>query len=179
MRSGIRPLLLVALVAIAVMLAANLLQPALWLQATTADGTRLACARVSDTTSIALTFTHSMFGGFVTEHYRLGADGMLERQRIVTENAAAAEYYATDGRIRQAPDGYEVVAGPFATDELTIRVDGIGNHRLSAGASSWPLFDITGEPAQVRISGNRAPAIRVPDGCAAPTMHRAIKGVIA
>lgn len=179
MRSGTRPLVLVALVAAIVMLAASLLQPVTWLQATTSDGTRLVCARVSGTTPITLTFTHSMYGGFVMEHYRLGADGMLERQRIVTENAAAAEYYATDGRVRQAPDGYEVVAGPFATDELIIRVDGIGNHRLSVGARRWHVFDIVGEPAQVRISGNRAPVIRVPDDCEASGQLLAIKGFIA
>lgn len=149
------------------MLAMALLQPVSALRVMTGEGELLLCARLGDGETVALSFTHSMYGGFVRETYVVDDEGRLVRQRIVTENAAAAEYYATDGRVREMPDGYEVVAGPFATDELVIRVDGIGNHRLTAGASSWPLFEIFGEPVQVRISGDRTPRIRLPDGCVA------------
>lgn len=153
------------------MLMAALFQPVSVLRVTTGEDTHLSCVTLSPGDTVTLSFTHSMYGGFVRETYALDDDGRLDRQRIVTEHAASAEYYATDGRVRQAPDGYEVIAGPFATDELVIRVDGIGNHRLRVSELDWPLFEILGEPAQVRISGDRIPRIRLPDGCASPERH--------
>lgn len=165
MRGGAWPLLILAIVAMGVMLAASLFQPATWLQVTTGDGTQLACARVDEDTPIALTFTHSMFGGFVTERYRLRADGMLERQRMVTEHAAAAEYYATDGRIRPVDEGYEVLASPLVTDHLAIRVDARGDHRLEIGNATYALYDQLGASTRVTLEGHRGPRHDMPSMC--------------
>lgn len=159
------PLLILALVAIGTMLAASLLQPVTWLQATAADGTRLACARVGSATPITLVFTHSMFGGNVTERYRLRDDGVLERQHIVTDNAAAAEYYATDGRIRQVDGGYEVLASPFVTDQLVIRVDARGDHRLTIGTGTYALYDQLQASTRVTLEGRHGPRKDLPDAC--------------
>jgi hypothetical protein len=153
------------------MLMAALFQAVPMLQVTTGEGTQLSCVALSPGDLVTLSFTHSMYGGFVQETYALDDDGRLARQTIVTENAAAAEYYATDGRVRQVRGGYEVLAGPFVTVELVVRVDGVGNHRLQVSDMDWPLFEILGEPAQVRISGDRIPRIRLPDGCASPGRH--------
>ena len=165
MRGGTGPILILALVAIGVMLGVSLLQPVSWVRVVTAEGTLVACARVDVDTPIALTFTHSMFGGFVTERYRLDADGMLERQAMVTENAAAAEYYATDGRIRPVAGGYEVVTPPFATDRLVIRVDARGDHRLTVGGVTLRLYDQLGASTQVTLEGRRSSLHTVPRMC--------------
>lgn len=171
MRIGGWPLVVVATIGIGIMLATSLLQPVTWLQVTTDDGTRIACARVDEDTPITLVFTHSMYGGFVAEHYRLRADGMLERERMVTENAAAAEYYATDGRIRQTTEGYEVLAAPFVADELPIRVDARGDHQLTIGRVTYPLYDQLEASTRVTLDGERGALKDVPRACRAEPLR--------
>lgn len=165
MRTGSGPLLILAIAAFGTMLAASVLQPVTWLQATTDDGTRLACARAGEDTPVTLVFTHSMFGGNVAERYRLRDDGMLERQRIVTDNAAAAEYYATDGRIRQVDGGYEVLVSPFVTERLVIRVDARGDHRLGIGDRTYSLYDQLQASTRVTLEGRHGPRKDLPGAC--------------
>jgi hypothetical protein len=153
------------LVLMAVMPVMSLLQPVPVLQVVTADGKRVLCTRVGDSTPITLRFTHSMFGGFVEERYLLRSDGILVRQGIVTGNAAAAEYYAADGEVRHVAEGFEVLAGPFSTRVLTVRVDERGNHRLMVGTRTFPLYEDLGESVQVRLSGESIPAYRVSRMC--------------
>jgi len=167
-----------AAILVAVMLTTALLQPVSLLRVETGEGELVACARIDADTPVTLTFTHSMHGGFVRETYTV-EDDRLVRQRIVTEKAAPAQYYATDGRVRQGPDGDEAVAGAVSTDELGGRIDAIGNHRLDAGATRWQLFEIFREPVQVRISGDRSQRIRVPDACVSPGASLATKGLIS
>jgi hypothetical protein len=169
MRSGTGTLLIVALVAIGAMLAASLLQPASWLRVVTEDGTLLACARIDEETPVTLAFTHSMYGGFVREVYHLRPDGLLERQRMVTENAAAAEYYATDGKTRHTAEGYEVLASPFVTDRLVIRVDARGQHELTIGGTMYPLYDQLQASTAVSLEGMRTPLHEVPRMCRVPS----------
>lgn len=126
-------------------------QPTLSLTATTDTGTALVCERVRPGTPVVLTFTHSMYGGSVRETYVATADGTLTREKIVTANAAAAEYYATDGRVERTSDGYRVIAPPFATRTLVIRVDARGAHWLTVGPATFRLADRVTEPTQVRI----------------------------
>jgi hypothetical protein len=159
------PGFVIVLVLVAGMLAMALLEPVSLLQVVTADGERVLCTRVGDTTSITLRFTHSMFGGFVEERYLLRSDGILVRQGIVTENAAAAEYYASDGDVRRIADGFEVLAGPFMTEGLTVRIDSRGKHRLTVGTKSISLYEHLGESVQVRLEGERIPHYRVPRMC--------------
>jgi hypothetical protein len=169
MRGGTGLLLIVALVAMVTMLAASLLQPVTWVRVVTDDGTMVACGRVDEDKPITLEFTHSMFGGFVREVYHLGPDGLLERQRMVTENAAAAEYYATDGEIRHTPEGYEVLASPFVTDRLVVRVDQRGQHRLTIGGITHPLYDQLQASTAVTLEGHRSPLHEVPRMCRVPS----------
>lgn len=147
------------------MLVVSLAQPVLLLRVTTAEGEQVLCTRVEPATSVTLSFTHSMFGGFVDEQYLLRPDGTLVRQGIVTENAAAAEYYATDGHVQTVEGGYEVLAAPFATDDLTVRVDARGNHRLTVGTTTFPLYERLGESVQVHLEGERTQPLHVPDAC--------------
>lgn len=129
-----------------------LLQPGLVVSVTTDDGHVLVCTRAGRGDRLMLTFTHSMFGGDVRETYRINSEGVLIRERMVTDNAAAAEYYATDGRTEQHADGFEVFSEPFSTEEMVIRVDTRGNHRFTVGQTTWNLADAVTEPTQARIS---------------------------
>ena len=121
------------------------------LSATTLHGGTLVCERVRPGSTVTLGFTHSMYGGDVRETYRVTPDGTLERLRMVTGRAAAAEYYATDGQVLTTGDGYEVIAPPFATRELFVRVDARGDHWLTVGPASFRLTEWVTEPTQVRI----------------------------
>jgi hypothetical protein len=138
------------------------LPPALTLTATTDTGTTLACARVTPGDMVTLTFTHSMYGGDVREIYRVGREGTLARQHMVADRAAAAEYYARDGRVVATDDGYEVISPPFETHELVVRVDARGDHRLTVGATTWRLADAVPEPTQVRIAVARSSLLTAP-----------------
>ena len=113
----------------AVALAGALAQPVTVLRAVTRDGDVLVCRTIGAGDPVTLVFTHSMYGGEVRETWRV-ADGGLARDRIVTEREAAAEYYATDGAVEWAEDGFVVVSPPLEVEALTVRVDGIGRHRL-------------------------------------------------
>ncbi len=146
---------MIALILGLIILPALLLQPVLMLRVTTAEGATVICSRVAPGTAITLEFTHSMYGGFVRETYRVSHDGTLERERIVTKNAAAAEYYASDGRTRHVTGGYEVLAAPFTADDLVVRVDDRGNHKLSINSTSYRLTETLPESTQVRIHVER------------------------
>lgn len=137
-----------------------LLQPVLVLRVTTGHGTSVICARSRAGTMIGIEYTHSMYGGFVRETYRLTQHATLIRQQFLTENAAAAEYYGTDGQTMRVATGYEVLAPPFTTDELVIRVDQRGDHWLTVGDSRYHLAQLLPGSTQVHIAGERTSAWR-------------------
>ena len=122
------------------------------LQARAENGEVIACAVVNDGDVVQLQFTHSMFGGYVRERWQVTPDGRLNRVRFVTENAAAAEYYATDGSSYEADDGFVVPGDPLQQPELVIRVNNRGNHILTVNDAEWHLAEITQGSTQVRIS---------------------------
>lgn len=153
-----KPLVLIILCGLGVAsLPAISLQPDMSVRVTTGEGDIVACTEVMPGTPVSLEFTHSMFGGFVREHYRATSDGRLARERFVTENAAAAEYYGTDGRIRETREGYEVLAGTFVTDDLVVRVDQRGDHWLTIGDARMHLAD--------RLPGSTQVHIQITRGC--------------
>lgn len=123
----------------------------------TEDRSVVACHRVAPGTRVDLTFTHSMYGGDVTESWRVAGD-LLERVDILTDNAAAAEYYAWDGRVEHAGDRFRVVTAPLQEPALVVRVDRIGQHRLMIGEETLDLVSIIDGSAQVRIEPVSAPA---------------------
>lgn len=125
----LRPLI-VLLVGLTVV--GGLLQPVTTLRAVTSEGAALACRRLAPGDTVTLIFTHSMYGGEVREIWRVAGDG-LARESIVTERAAAAEYYATDGAVERGNGGFVVVSPPLVIEALPVRVDGVGRHRLRFG----------------------------------------------
>lgn len=101
---------------------------------------------------MTLRFTHSMYGGFVAETYQASASG-VERTRLVTELAAAAEYYAWTEDVERVEDGFEVRATPQAFDEIVILVEDIGKpHLIVAGAGRvLNLRSLVGDGGRVRL----------------------------
>ena len=140
-------LVIVVLVMMPVMFSAN----ARSMVVETADGDQVWCVPVDSGDTVQLQFTHSMFGGYVRENWLVTADSSLERHLFVTENAAAAEYYATDGSSFQSDDGFVVPGPPLVQRELIVRVNDRGNHVLSVNDDSMPLAKEIRESTQVRI----------------------------
>lgn len=129
-----------------------LASPAQSLQVRTDTGALVWCTAVSADDIVQLQFTHSMFGGYVREQWQVTPDRELRRVRFVTENAAAAEYYATDGTSYQADDGYVVPGEPLQQPALIVRVNQRGNHYLSVGGTSVHLAGLVSQSTQVRIA---------------------------
>lgn len=122
------------------------------LQVHTDTGTLAWCAPLGRSDTLQVQFTHSMFGGYVREQWYITPDDRFERTRFVTENAAAAEYYATDGTSYQADDGFVVPGDPLHQAELVVRVNSRGNHIISIGGNTVRLADRLEQSTQVRIS---------------------------
>ena len=126
--------------------------PAQSLQVHTDTGALVWCTAVRPHDTVQLQFTHSMFGGYVREQWQVLPNGDLGRVRFVTENAAAAEYYATDGTSYKAGDGYVVPGEPLRQPALVVRVNGRGDHYLTVGDTSVNLARLLPESTQVRIA---------------------------
>ncbi len=124
----------------AIVLVGVSLQPVTVVTMTTDEDSVLACRRMAPGATVTLAFTHSMYGGEVRETWRVDGS-MLERVRIETDNAAAAEYYAFDGRVEWTESGFEVIVSPLTVEALPVRVDQIGQHRLRFGADEVSLSD--------------------------------------
>lgn len=124
----------------AMVLTGILLQPVTLLRVMTEDGDILVCQQIDANGAVTLVFTHSMYGGEVRETWRAQGNELV-RDAIVTENAAAAEYYATDGVVERVRDGFEVTSPPIEIDALVIRIGQIGKHRLRVGQEEVFLAD--------------------------------------
>lgn len=118
----------------------------------TATGDVVWCSPVNQNDVVQVQFTHSMFGGYVREQWNITPNNQLQRARFLTENAAAAEYYATDGTSFRADDGFVVPGDPLVQSELTVRVNNRGDHVLSVGGQSVRLADQLPQNTQVRIT---------------------------
>lgn len=148
----------------AVALLGALLQPVAVLRVVTRDGEVLACRRMGRGETATLVFTHSMYGGEVRETWRVDGDA-LARVRIETDNAAAAEYYATDGETRRVAGGYEVISPPLRAEALPFRIDQIGRHRLRIGDEEISLADRVDGSVGATLSAAQMPLVaRILDG---------------
>lgn len=141
---------------VVVMLPVAIFSTDISVQVRTESGDVVVCIPSTRGSTVQLQFTHSMYGGFVQETWRISPNAMLERERFVTENAAAAEYYATDGSSYRADDGYVVPTDPLTQAELVVRVNTRGNHKLIVGDHSVDLADLLGVSTQVRIQATPA-----------------------
>lgn len=138
------------------------LSPRQLIAVTTEGNEPLVCRPISRNTPVTLVFTHSMYGGDVRETFVAAEGERLRRTSIVTDNAASAEYYATDGRIARIEGGYLLLVPETMFDDLVFRIDGIGQHRLLIGDDTIALTDESIRSRQARldvVSGTLAGAL--------------------
>lgn len=100
---------------------------------------------------VILVYTHSMYGGDVRERF-VPAGRSLRRVEMTTANAAAAEYYATTVEVTRVGERYRVEAPPAEYDEIVVRVDGVGQHRLIVGEETFDLLALTGQAHRIRLN---------------------------
>jgi hypothetical protein len=139
------------LVLATVLMLGTVLSPSQMIAVTTADGEPLVCQPIGRDSTVTLIFTHSMYGGDVRETYRVAPGNRLRRTSIVTANAAAAEYYATDGRVARTDEGYRLLLPERTFDNLVFRIDSVGKHRLVVDGDTIALADESGQSMQGRL----------------------------
>jgi hypothetical protein len=100
---------------------------------------------------ITLIFTHSMYGGDVEETFVPRPDGQITRTEMTTENEAAAEYYAYTAPVVRDGDRFRVEVPPATYDEVIVRVDTIGRHRLRVSGTEIDLLEATGDGHRVKL----------------------------
>ena len=100
---------------------------------------------------LALVYTHSMYGGDVVEEFVPTVDRRLRREVATTANAAAAEYYASDGGVRRDGDRFLIEAPLADYPELVVRVGRTGGHRLVVGDETVDLVALAGDRRPVRL----------------------------
>jgi len=109
------------------------------------DGGRVVQRLTTDSSgTFRLLFTHSMYGGTVSETYRVDG-GTLERSEVRTENGGAAEYYAPLGNFHQEGADWVVDAGVMRLPRLYLSVTPIGKQAIAAGNTRIELGAIMAE----------------------------------
>ena len=106
---------------------------------------------------LRLHFTHSMYGGEVIEEYVAAGTSSagLTRVGMWADRAGAAEYYATDGAVAADPAAggrFRILAAPATFPEVVVRVDRIGDQRVSSSGPVVHLLDRVAERGRVRIA---------------------------
>jgi hypothetical protein len=155
MAVALRPVLIRALLALQAVfpgLAADWGSGSAWIRATDLldSGDRVVLCRPFPADGVTLVYTHSMYGGDVRE--RFVPDGRsLRRVEMTTANPAAAEYYATTVSVTEVDGRYRVDAPPATYDQIVVRVDDVGRHRLVIGDEMFDLLALTGQAHRVRL----------------------------
>ena len=115
-------------------------------------GRVVVCRPVAPDDRLALSFTHSMYGGEVREDYVPTRDDRLRRVSMSTANAAAAEYYAYEANVVREGDRYQVDVPAAEFAAIVVRVDRTGAHRLRVGDRTIDLLAATGDGHRVRLA---------------------------
>ncbi|MGH2532844.1 MAG: DUF1850 domain-containing protein [Thermomicrobiales bacterium] len=119
------------------------------------DGRVIVCQPMPGGGRMTLVYTHSMYGGEVWEVFVPRDDGRLVRVEMTTANAAAAEYYAYDSPVVREGNRYRVDLPPADYDEVVIRVDQVGRHRLLIGGETIDLLAVAGDGHRVELAASR------------------------
>ena len=108
------------------------------------DGRLVRTISLDEAATFQLVFTHSMYGGAVSETYHVVQRSAvhLERSTVRTATGGAAEYYALYGNMRQDADGWVVEVPRLALARLLVRAEPTGSPFLRVGARELPLFDL-------------------------------------
>lgn len=126
-----------------------------------AAGGRLLATLPLPDGAFTLVFTHSMYGGRVSERYRVDLTDRqprLVRSIIRTDNGGAAEYYARYGNLRQDAVGWRLDGPELVLPSLRLRVDRVGEPRLEADGRTFVLLDLLPDGGTVLLqpAGPRA-----------------------
>jgi hypothetical protein len=107
--------------------------------------------------TFTLHFTHSMYGGLVSERYEVTnvPAPRLRRLDVRTTNGGAAEYYARYGNFRQDAGQWVLDLPPLSLTSLRLRVDQTGRPELQTGARRTELMGLIpdGEVVELRPAG--------------------------
>jgi len=153
-----RPLLAGGLTLAALLAFGIALAPGPVVTLTTGSGERIFCRSVAVSEPFALVFQHSVYGGEVREELKVQADRLL-RTGMTTENAAAAEYYAYDGRVLPDADGFRVVVAPLPLDTLPVVLDRVGQHRLRFTDTEVAVTNPGDDPIRATLAVASSPLI--------------------
>ncbi len=129
-------------------LAVGPLRPAIEVRDWDDDGRVVQTMSLEDGGTFSLQFTHSMYGGTVTERFRvLEPDaGAFERSTVQTENGGAAEYYAPLGNFhREGAATWSVDVDPMRLPQLLVSAQQIGNPTIVSGNNRLALDSILPE----------------------------------
>lgn len=128
------------------------LSPVRMIAVTAVGSDPIVCHPIGRDVTVTLVFTHSMYGGDVRETFTTAPGNGLRRTSIITDNAAAAEYYATDGRIARIDEGYLLLQPEQTFDELVFRIGDVGGHRLVIDGTTIALTNDPDRSRQARLA---------------------------
>jgi|GEM_PF-1715670 len=123
-------------------------RPAPAVEVRTADGRVLAQWPLVEGQVLALTFTHSMYGGDVREVYRVDAQRGLTLVEV-TAQQAALDYYALP--VSTGMGEYRTASVERPLGAIWVRADRIGRHRLAYGGQQLSLFEAAGDGVAVCV----------------------------
>jgi hypothetical protein len=130
-------------------------------------GAVVVCRPLPEAERVALVYTHSMYGGDVVEEFVATDDGRLRRVALTTGNEAAAEYYAHTAGVERVGGRFRVEVPAAEFEELVVRVDRVGGHRLRVGGEEVDLLAATGDRRRLRLEARPVGFVQriFGDGC--------------
>ncbi|OGO41677.1 MAG: hypothetical protein A2Z04_04340 [Chloroflexi bacterium RBG_16_57_9] len=123
-------------------------RPAPAVEVRTADGRVLARWPLVEGQMLALTFTHSMYGGDVREVYRVDAQRDLTLVEV-TARQAALDYYALP--VSTGTGEYRTATIERPLGAIWVRADRIGQPRLAYGDRRISLVEAAGDGVAVYV----------------------------
>ncbi|MDR7416069.1 MAG: DUF1850 domain-containing protein [Armatimonadota bacterium] len=109
--------------------------------------------------TLHLRYRHSLYGGRVWEHFRIGREGLV-LVAVEAEREAALEYYGLPRRIRYRTGGGIVEGLKLPVGELVVRATSLGERTLVVGGRAIPLA-AGREGHRIRLRVVSLPAVRL------------------
>ena len=94
------------------------------------DDAVLFCYQTGGNETFEFTFTHSMYGGDVSEGYIVQTDLTLIRASVTADHAGAADYYGLYGEAIPEHGRYTIEVPPLVIKDLRFIADSRAQYRL-------------------------------------------------